>query len=308
MEPHILRPRAHRRGLTLVEVLVVIAVVGLLLALLLPAVQAVREAARRARCANNLKQIGLATHAYVAAQNAFPIGISAGDYWGWGARLLPHLEQPALFDGINFSFQPTYPDNATVRGTSLAAFLCPSSPELGPVLVDSQGPGAALASARGHYVGSAGTWRPQFPGSGDGLLFTNSAVRPADVGDGLGATLLAGERSPNVSDASWVGAATIRTCTKPTWPNQECDLGLGTTCLSYTGPIPPGIGLPPDPRVRGPNDPAAGPGGYWSLHPGGCNFLFADGSARWVKETVARPTFAAMATRAGGEVAAEGAW
>ncbi len=128
---------ARRRGFTLIELLVVISIVGLLIALLLPAVQAARESSRRAQCVNNLKQIGLALHDYHGSHQTFPPGYvsgfddqgnDTGPGWGWAAMLLPRFEQTPLFNSINFDLAIEDPADLTGRLPSIGSFLCPSDP------------------------------------------------------------------------------------------------------------------------------------------------------------------------------------
>src|SRR5438132_2409602 len=128
--------KATRLGFTLIELLVVIAIIAILIALLVPAVQKVREAAARLQCKNNLKQIGLAFHNYHATYKCFPPGFtsaaaskdgpSLGPGWGWGAHLLPYLDQGNVFNQIDFTRDITHPANAQARVRSLSVFLCPS--------------------------------------------------------------------------------------------------------------------------------------------------------------------------------------
>jgi prepilin-type processing-associated H-X9-DG protein len=295
----------------LIELLVVIAIIGALIALLLPAVQAAREAARRAQCSNNLKQIGLAMHNYHASHDVFPPGYitltltpaldspETGPGWGWGTMLLNNLEQPALYNTVNFSLPITDPASQTVRTVALSVFLCPSSTgAIGPItLRDAKGTILVSDLSAGQYVASAGQWEiEEFPAQNNGVFYRNSHNGLRDILDGSSATLMAGERSRNLADASWVGIIPFsQVCTNPNWKVQGCETAAVLT-LAHTGPSPNQL------WVDVPNYKAAQADDYWSLHPGGCNFLFCDGSVRFIKETIDPRIFSFLSTRAGGEV------
>jgi prepilin-type N-terminal cleavage/methylation domain-containing protein/prepilin-type processing-associated H-X9-DG protein len=300
-------PRSFR-GFTLIELLVVIAVITILIGLLLPAVQAAREAARRAQCANNLKQIGLAMHSYHIVQNTFPPGyITAvvndptmpeiGPGWSWGVMILSQLEQQPLYQSVNFNLQITDPGSLTARTPTLAVFVCPSNVGSGPI-VPSNLTGARLVTdvSAGQYVASAGQLEPgEFPGSNNGVFYRNSQNGLRDITDGSSTTLMVGERSRNIADATWVGAVPIwQLCTNPNWVVQECG-PPSTMVVSHTGTAATG-------PIYVPNSKSSMVDDYWSLHPGGCNFLFCDGSVRFIKESVDPNVFSYLSTRAGGEV------
>jgi prepilin-type N-terminal cleavage/methylation domain-containing protein/prepilin-type processing-associated H-X9-DG protein len=310
--------RAPRgRGFTLIELLVVITIVGLLVALLLPAVQAAREAARRAQCQNNLKQISLALHGYHDAQGTFPSGFSLDrpgidphmPGWAWGTRLLGGLEQGALYNSLNVS-QPFLfaAPNQTVIETRLSVFLCPSSGDRGPVSsgfieqpifgLDQLAPGQYVASA-GSISLKGGNGRIA---QGDGVFFLNSREAIRDIADGSSSTLMIGERSRDVADSTWVGVSDPNSilCTKDNWPIKTCASAMFMV-LGRTGPASD-ILYGSVPAGNTPNSSGAGADGFRSMHPGGCNFLFGDGSVRFIKETIAPNVFQALATRAGGEV------
>jgi len=314
-----------RRAFTLIELLVVIAIIAVLIAMLLPAVQSAREAARRAQCTNNLRQIGIALHNYHDAMETFPPGYLSlmdpvtfdndGPGWGWASFSLNQVEQAPLYNSINFVLNIEFPANQTARLTVLGSFLCPSDAWRQNVftVVDSTTTGTMAGApicdvASSNYVGSVGTGDPSSlypyiidagdgpPGrdNGNGLFFRNHSIKIAQITDGTSQTFAAGERSQNLSRATWTGAVT----------NAAVPLvalqggagfdpeGGGALVLSHTG------------EGHGPNSPSGLAHGdqYWSLHPGGANFLFNDGSVRFIKEQVGFIIFRALATRAGGEV------
>ncbi len=304
--------RPRRRGITLIELLVVMTIIAILIALLLPAVQAAREAARRVQCTNHLKQIGLAMHNYEGALGNFPPGyfslapgkppadLEFGPGWGWGTMVLPFIEQTALYDATNFSLPITDPGSQTVRTMNLSVYLCPSSVGAGPItLSDSSGKSLVNDLSPGQYVASAGQLQvADWPSDNNGVLFRNSRVGLRDLVDGSSLTMMAGERSRTISDATWVGVVPSAVfCTKPTRDYEECRPSYAMV-LAHTGPTPPGGYMW---RVV-PNSKSAAVNNFWSLHPGGCNFVFCDGSVRFLKETIDAGVFSSLSTRAGGEV------
>jgi prepilin-type N-terminal cleavage/methylation domain-containing protein len=311
----VLRPRVAR-GFTLIELLVVIALVAMLIALLLPAVQAAREAARRTHCANNLKQIGLALHNYHGVHNVFPPGYTTGlgqgspgapetgPGWGWAAQLLGQLDQGPIFNALNFNLPITDGGSATARQAVLATFLCPSSIGSGPFNPSIQFTitmdqvwhvTASVPLAAGQYVASAGPSTDNgIPAPGDGVFFRNSRIGLRDITDGSSQTLLVGERSREVADATWVGVMPgIVVCPSLGWAIPDC-APASAAVLGTTGPKVGPL------RVGAAN--------FSSLHPGGSHFLLGDGSVRFLKTSIDTRVRAALATRAGGEVMAADAY
>ncbi len=296
------------RAFTLIELLVVITVIAVLIALLLPAVQSAREAARRSQCLNNLKQIGLAMHGYHTSADTFPPAYitnvvnnptspETGPGWGWGVMILSELEQKPLYSAVNFSLQITDPGSLTARAAVLGAFLCPSDVGSGAVSVrDSTGKLLLADLAAGQYVASAGQLEPgEYPDTNNGVFYRNSWNGLRDITDGSSTTMMVGERSRNVADATWVGAVpTAQLCTNPNWAVQECG-PASTMVLSHTGSAGTGA-------IYVPNSKSSMVDDYWSFHRGGCNFLFCDGSVRFIKESVNPQIFSYLSTRAGDEV------
>jgi len=299
------------RAFTLIELLVVIAIISVLIALLLPAVQAAREAARRAKCTNNLKQIGLAMHSYHATLDTFPPGYvsntrgnqssgqETGPGWGWGAMLLNNLEQAPLFNSVNFSLLTSNSGSMTGRTVSLNVLLCPSNTGAkGPINInDSSGNLLVGNLAPAQYVAVAGQWEPEdFPALNNGVFYRNSKNGLRDITDGSSMTLMVGERSQNVANATWVGMIPFgQSCNNPSWPVHDCEAS-NVLILGHTGPSPD------EAWIDVPNYNKSGADDFHSRHPGGCNFLFCDGSVRFVKETINPQVFSFVATRSGGEV------
>ncbi|QEH38954.1 putative major pilin subunit [Aquisphaera giovannonii] len=195
----------RRRGFTLIEVLVVIGIIAVLVAILLPAVQAAREAARRVRCANNLKQLGLAVLAYAEADGALPPAAATGPEWSnnfsMKARVLPFLEAAALFDSLNLSFFQESPQNATSLTTLVEAFLCPSDSNVPCGTYDVGGAGTRQVGYTS-YPNNLGTTPTNHGGRYDGPAYFMGAgtvpsvaglaptVRLADVTDGTSSTTI----------------------------------------------------------------------------------------------------------------------
>ena len=303
--------RFSRRGFTLIELLVVIAIIGVLIGLLLPAVQAAREAARRTQCSNNLKQLGLALHNYHDAIGSFPPGFislpgsngdNMGPGWGWNAQVLSRMEQTPLYNSINFSLPIEFPANQTSRLITVSGLACPSDSSFQSTftVVDdttsNSNPGTAICDvASSNYPGCFGTGDPSnIPGRdfGNGLFFRNRVVRIADITDGTSQTLAIGERSQNLSRATWTGAVTHSAVPVT---ELQAENGLDpesgdALVVSHTG------------ELDGPNSKPAHADQFWSRHPGGAQFCFADGSVRFLKEKRPLKIFQALATRSGGEI------
>ena len=306
--------RRRPAGFTLIELIVVVAIVGALIALLLPAIQVAREAARRVQCLNNLRQQALGLWNYQEAQGAMPPGYvstlaregsevrEVGPGWGWMAQVLPYVEQGPLHREIRFDLGIEAPENSTVRSTNLSTMVCPSSPSWGPVEInDGLGKRSLHDLAASQYVGVGGLGddRPE----GLGVFVRNQATAPSMVEDGLSQTFLLGERSRFLAPASWVGApAGMLVCRQPDTRTRDCRASRALV-LGYAGPLSGGA-----PGVATPNHPRAGADGFAGYHQGGSQFALADASARFVSETINPAVFAALVTRAGGELISDDGW
>ncbi len=283
--------RRPQGGFCLIELLVVIAIIGVLAALLLPAVQGAREAARRARCSNNLKQMGLAFHNYHGAHNVLPPGYlyrkgyAVGGH-GWASMILPHMEQVALFDAVNFSLPAWSGANSTALVATVNAYQCPTDTTVTSKFLERDG----YRYARSSYVACFGPGdMDAMPGDDRGMFGRNSRVRFADATDGLSRTILVGERTNAVS-LTVVGSSNHFDL-ETVWPGaikeEPEDDHAHTTLFRSLSFI---------------NNPDFDDLNAMSYHPGGLNFLFADGSVRHLKPSMSLGVYQALGTRSGGEL------
>ena len=300
-----------RRSFTLIELLVVIAVTGVLIALLLPAVQRAREAANRTACQNNLKQIGLALHNYHQALGSFPPAYqlqppddgfvrydNTSPGWGWGALLLPYLDQEPLARRIDPQRPLEDPGNATLRTTELRIFTCPTDRNTGVFMLLSETSQDLVQAATNSYAANYGYGfeigeRAQF---GTGVFFRNSDVRMADITDGLSTTLAIGERGALFVRTPWAGA-----------------VNGGTVRISLGAPVNGAIVEEAPVEVMASvngwtllNDPDSNPYLFFSPHAGVVQFAFADASVHPLSTGTAPGVLRALATRAGDEVIGAG--
>jgi prepilin-type N-terminal cleavage/methylation domain-containing protein/prepilin-type processing-associated H-X9-DG protein len=330
-------------GFTLIELLVVISIIAVLIALLLPAVQSAREAARRIQCTNNMKQLGLAVHQYESSNGVLPpqqiVGyrgttLTFKSQWGVTSRLAPFLELGPLYNAINYSLKTSAPDNATVVATSIKTLICPSEVNPRPY-TSTNAAGVTSTYAISDYGWCAGDWYTYGgPGavSNCGAFATNRSKTFAAITDGLSQTLFASEvkayqtayhncpaavpaglarpSAPAPADVLAVvqGAASI--CGKPVAGHTKWCHG-DTFNDAFTTALPPNTlsrsGMSPldsdlvsvDEDDGGPTYSAVTSRSY---HPGGVNALFGDGSVRFIKDSIAWPTWRGLGTVGGGEV------
>jgi prepilin-type N-terminal cleavage/methylation domain-containing protein/prepilin-type processing-associated H-X9-DG protein len=312
-------PESRRAGFTLIELLVVIAIIGVLIALLLPAVQAAREAARRAQCVNNLKQLALAAQNYHDANGCFPAG-SYSNYNGGPpgstctgypckypenfscfVRMLPFTEQSAMYNAVNFNMTSSNWENITISSVQLNILVCPSDTNMKPVPLGSATANQGfnfvppLPASTGYnqtfssYGGNAGTFdfgyityyaQSQLD-QYNGVIYNDSSVKIADVTDGTSNTFIFGEHSHgNLFKYD------------PGFANSDNSWNSGrwydTLFATYFAPNQPAQPIPPSGSIK----TIFGNNNYYyptmaaSQHPGGCNFAFCDGSVKFIKNTV----------------------
>ncbi|HEY7308017.1 MAG TPA: DUF1559 domain-containing protein [Gemmataceae bacterium] len=307
----------NRLGFTLIELLVVIAILAVLIGLLLPAVQKVREAANRLKCANNLKQLGLAMHNYHDTRNMFPPAyINKGRYvpyrfndtHGWAPFLLPYIEKQALSNLYRWGFPQYTPENQPVVAHQLPIFQCPSTPEQDRYM--TTGPFAAFGTkgacgdytialgvdpvlAQLHWVDTVGNCRGALtntPTPALGLSPNPAGTRITDIMDGTSTTILITEDAgrPRLWQAGKEG------------PNNALE---GGPWDHFKGPIilqgssSNGLTKPGQCALNCNNDQEV-----YAFHTGGANAVFVDGSVHFLKFGMDIRIMAALITRAGLEV------
>ena len=282
-----MHPTPRRRGFTLIELLVVIAIIAVLIALLLPAVQQAREAARRAQCQNNLKQIGLAIHNYHGVHGCFPMSAdnnTGTNGFSWIALSLPFFEEGNLYDALDFDYpaiDSANSDNQTLIASPLPMFLCPTDPTqaVRNDLTATWAYPAALSPGGGHTPGPHGSgpagvscykgFMADYFGGTDGMFerLPNDPVSFRDLLDGTSNVMAVGERSPSYSP--WSAWSTSNGAWALT--NESINAILKISPAPYTNPadVPGGIAY-----------------SCVSLHTGGIFVLFGDGSVHFLSETM----------------------
>jgi prepilin-type N-terminal cleavage/methylation domain-containing protein/prepilin-type processing-associated H-X9-DG protein len=291
----------RRAGFTLIELLVVIAIIAVLIALLLPAVQAAREAARRTQCINNLVQIGVAINNYESAFEMFPPGVvnptgpivnvPKGYHVSWMVQILPYMEQTNTFKKVDFSTGVYSPTNDTVRLHLIHVYLCPSD----------SGPRSTTSAAENNYAACYNDVEAPIDVKNTGVFYLNSSTRYEQITDGSSNTFFVGEKLLASSDLGWMSGtrATLRNTDSP------------PTGGRFGGTPPPNFGTvidadgneqaaaTPEP---GQPDPRLLVGGFSSRHSGGSNFLFGDGSVKFIKGSIRAGVYKHLGNRSDGEM------
>ncbi|TWT76682.1 hypothetical protein CA13_71790 [Planctomycetes bacterium CA13] len=289
--------RTTRSAFTLVELLVVIAIIGVLVGLLLPAVQAAREAARRSSCMNNNVQLGLAIHHHEFSHERLPSGVidetgpirnePIGNHISWMVQILPFIEQQPAYKHYELSAGSYATQNAPVRTLEIPTFRCPSCPISSSditVSVDGEMRDVRVSD----YAGCHHSTEAPIDEDNNGLLFLNSRIRFAEILDGSSQTILIGEAIPSKGSLGWVSG------TRSTLRNTGSKINSGKTdIMQSTAEVDVG---------------SLTVGGFSSFHQGGANFVFADGSVRFLSETIDPELLQQLGNRADGELLKNGVY
>ncbi|WP_442483970.1 DUF1559 family PulG-like putative transporter [Aeoliella sp. SH292] len=267
--------RCH--AFTLVELLVVVAIIGTLVALLLPAVQAARESARRTECTNHLHQIGIAMHAFHDTKGSFPkggAGAKAAEL-SWGAQLLPWIEEQPLADVLHSDEPYTAAINLDAGSTLIAAFQCPSVPDVQSLRASADLPSSSTHRyARTSYGGVQGERSLRAANATNnperGTMIFTRAIAIKDITDGTSNTALVGE-APEGIHGIWISVRNLFDQSAPINTTDDADkfVDFGQELSSH--------------------------------HPGGANVLMADSSVQFASESIDNQALAAMCSRAAGD-------
>jgi prepilin-type N-terminal cleavage/methylation domain-containing protein len=313
---------SRRPAFTLIELIVVIAIIAVIIGLLLPAVQRVREAANRSSCMNNLKQMGLALHMYHDTCGSFPPAYvyvpppprppplphqahiahrpppSSFDKpnrpgWGWATLILPYIEQSPLYNQVNFFLPVDSSAFRNVRTQLLKVYTCPSDRETGTFMIQTMNNTNLAEAATNSYAAcyGYGDTIATLPDQGNGIFFRNSRVRIADIKDGTSNTIAIGERAALFTQTPWAGVMTGGT--SRTTPNAP-------VYVSISEPAPTMVMARTARHYL--NGPYSEPYDFFSPHTGVCLFVFADGHVRALHSTLELSVLQALSTRDGGEV------
>ncbi|WZO99927.1 DUF1559 domain-containing protein [Isosphaeraceae bacterium EP7] len=305
--------RGRREGFTLIELLVVISIIAVLIALLLPAVQSARSAARRVQCVNNMMQLGLALQSYESSHEAYPPGVTdlagpvanapTGMHHNWIIRILPYMDQRNAYNRFNFDVSVYDGRHDTVRALKISTLLCPSE-------------GFPSIGGKTNYAACHNDVEAPIDVTNNGMFVLNRSVRHDEITDGAAFTIFLGEITHNREDLGWASGtrSTIRNTNST--PNHPI---LSLIDAGYQATVPKGE-LPDEPVnplgtaevdengesiVSG---PLAGPivpglvGGFSSTHEGGADFSFGDGSVRFLKNSINPKVFRNLGNRADGDL------
>ncbi len=324
------RERFMRRGFTLIELLVVITIIGVLIGMALPALQATREAAHRLTCINHLSRIGLALQNYESAQEVLPPGtidakgpihsVPQGDHMGWLVQLLPYVEEGNTFKHVDFAGGAYSDKNAPLRALCIPLFTCPSAPWV-----------RSATLAKSDYAGCHNDVEAPIDVNNHGVLFLNSHVSAQDVTNGAANTIYVGEKLAASDDLGWMSGtrATLRNTGSPLDHPMGATTKLALAAKLAAAPQAPakkplGARRPrPGKRPAAAEKPAVAAtapapparpatasdlqvGGFGSAHPAVSNFLFGDGAVRSLNDDIDLNLLEQLGNRASGKLLTDG--
>jgi hypothetical protein len=289
----------HRGAFTLIELFMVVSIIAVLIALLLPAVQSSREAARRTQCTNNLFQLGIGLANYASTHHVFPPGVvndkgpilnlPTGYHHSWVVQILPFIEQNNVYRRFDFRQSVYHPANMTARDAVIATFLCPSDPNRGAT----------------NYAGCHHDVDAPIDANNHGVLFLNSRIGYNDITDGPAYTILLGETAKAGPTLGWASGtrATLRNTGKRIGEPDVLLPVARNPALAFAGSFPDRSS--PESIQQLVDDgllPVAYSGGFGSHHVHGVNMLFCNGTVRFVRESINSAVYQHLGNRSDGEI------